>query len=127
MNIYLKLILFFLVISPIVGYTAPAVTTYYELVERISSLFNISLYVMMSFSVLFIAYEAYLYIVAGSDSTKKSDAKSGITYGIFALFVMISVWGLVSILILTVFSGAGSYEAPIEGPGSGDIRLLRTI
>lgn len=45
-------------------------------------------------------------LVRTNDEDARKEAIAIITYGIVALFVMVSVWGLVSILTSTFFSGS---------------------
>lgn len=45
-------------------------------------------------------------LVRTNDEDARKEAIAVITYGIVALFVMVSVWGLVSILTSTFFSGS---------------------
>lgn len=102
---------------PLISFAAPAVTTYHGLIVRLKSLIDIALPLMISFAVLFTAYEAFLYIVAGTDSSKRDNAKGGIVYGVIGIFIMASIWGFVSILIGTVFSGAADYSTPTNASG----------
>jgi hypothetical protein len=62
------------------------------------------------------------YITAGSDEAKRGEARNMMIYGIIALFVMVSVWGLVYFLgsIVGIRPGGGT-ELPgvpaVLGPG----------
>lgn len=38
------------------------------------------------------------YVTAGADETKRAEGRNVMIYGIIGLFVMISIWGLVTIL-----------------------------
>ena len=42
------------------------------------------------------------YVTAGGDEEKKKTARDTMVYGIIVLFVMVSVWGLVNILVGTL-------------------------
>ncbi|MBM2817933.1 MAG: protein of unknown function with transrane region [Parcubacteria group bacterium] len=52
---------------------------------------------IISVAVIYFVYNAFSYMIA-ADEEKKGEAKSKMIYGIIALFVMVSVWGLVGIL-----------------------------
>lgn len=65
--------------------------------------------VLMSIAVIYFIYNVLMYAIAG-DEEKKKEAKNNMIWGIVALFVMVSVWGLVNILIGT-FDFTGS-ETP---------------
>ncbi|MEN9622245.1 MAG: Type secretion system pilin [Candidatus Parcubacteria bacterium] len=68
------------------------------LVECAISIFNYAIYLMMAASVVYIVYGAFNMI---SSEEKREAGKQTIYYGIIGLFVMISIWGLVSILANT--------------------------
>ena len=53
------------------------------------------------------------------DDIAKAEARSFMMWGIVALFVMVSVWGLVGILQNFIFGGSGSYN-PTNTPGFGN-------
>lgn len=53
---------------------------------------------------LYFLYGLYLFMSASGNETKRSDGKQYILYGLIGLFVMVSVWGLVSIISSTFFN-----------------------
>ena len=52
---------------------------------------------IIAIAVIYFVYNALMYMIA-ADEERKGEAKSKMIYGIVALFVMVSVWGLVNIL-----------------------------
>lgn len=62
--------------------------------------------VLIGVAVVYFIYEVFMYTIAG-DQEKKDAAKGGIVRGIIGIFVMVSVWGLVGILVST-FGTSGS-------------------
>lgn len=56
------------------------------------------------------------YIFSAGDEQKKASGKDVMLYGLIALFVMVSVWGLIGILKNTFFEGA---PTPIDTGGGG--------
>ena len=52
------------------------------------------------------------YISSGADSTKRKEGAALVFYGVIGLFVMISVWGLVSFLTNTFFGSSGPAVNP---------------
>ncbi len=59
-----------------------------------------------------------LQYVAGGDNEEKREAgRNMMVFGIIALFVMISVWGLVKILHSTLFGTGGTAENQFQIPG----------
>lgn len=51
------------------------------------------------------------------DPEKQKNSKSFMFWGIIALFVMVSVWGLVRIVSETVFDNRANYSSPVPVPG----------
>ena len=56
---------------------------------------------LVALAVVFFLYGILKYITAGDDEEKRSKMKNVMIYGIIGLFVMISFWGIVNILINT--------------------------
>jgi hypothetical protein len=61
----------------------------------LSSLFQTIIYLIMAASVVYVVWGAFLMI---RSEEKREEGKQIIYHGIIGLFVMISIWGLVSIL-----------------------------
>lgn len=73
-------------------------------------------------AVLFFIWGLIKYVSAGGDSDKQKEARDTIIWGIVILFVMVSVWGLVNVLINT-FGLQNDDIPPAPGiPYSGDYR-----
>lgn len=71
-----------------------------SIVTFIKNLLNTLLPLIIAAAVVYFVYGIAVYVMAGDDDAKAA-AKSKIIYGIVGLFVMISVWGLVNILVNT--------------------------
>lgn len=67
---------------------------------------------LMGLSMVFLLYNIFQYIQVGGEAKKREEQRAAITYSIILLFVMVSVWGLVAILVET----AGLDNAPIVIP-----------
>ncbi|MFA5934627.1 MAG: pilin [Candidatus Paceibacterota bacterium] len=79
-----------------------------DLADKVSELFNKALPLLISFAVIYFAWQVIQYTIAG-DEGKKENAKMGILWGIVGLFVIVSVWGLVGFLgdTLDIEAGGG--------------------
>lgn len=78
-------------------------------VANVNDLFNLTeeilgkvVPLLIGVAVVIILYAAVRYVTAAEDEEKKKNAKSMLIYAIVALFVMVSIWGLVSILTNTL-------------------------
>ncbi len=54
--------------------------------------------ILISIAVVWIIVSVVRYLIAGSDATARQEGGLRILWGIVGLFVIVSIWGLVSIL-----------------------------
>lgn len=52
------------------------------------------------------------YISSGDDATKRKEGGALMAYGVFGLFVMVSVWGLVNFVSVSFFGEGGPASTP---------------
>lgn len=81
---------------------------------------------LVALAVVFFLYGILKYITAGDDEEKRTKMKNTMIYGIIGLFVMISFWGIVNILINTFELDTSPYvsvpyfeTSGTSGSGSG--------
>src|SRR3989344_7230179 len=79
---------------------AAAITTVWDIFGFIKRILDAALPLIIAIAVVWFIWGIFMYVVAVDDE-KKSAAKDKIIYGIVGLFIMISVWGLVNILVRT--------------------------
>ena len=75
-----------------------AINNINDVTSKFTSILNTVTVLLVSISVLWIIINVVLYLVGGKDSEKRTEGGKRILYGIIGLFVIISIWGLVSIL-----------------------------
>lgn len=63
--------------------------------------------VILSLAVVFFLWNIFNIIRASKSGEELSDLKNKALWGVVAIFVMVSMWGLVSILVNTLVPGAG--------------------
>lgn len=69
--------------------------------------------VLMALGLVYFLWGIVKYIMAGSDETKKVDAKKIIVNGLIGLFLMVAVWGLVQVIVTTTgVSTTQSFNKP---------------
>jgi hypothetical protein len=84
----------------------------------IANLINLAIPVLIGASVLVFMWGLFLYLTNISDEEAKSKGKDIMIWGIIALFVMFSVFGLVNLLIGTFSLQNNGIPAP-QVPSSG--------
>ncbi len=62
---------------------------------------NLLIPLVIGIAVVVFLFGVVKYITSGADETKRKEARSVMIFGIIGIFVMISIWGLVNILIST--------------------------
>ncbi|MBI2673723.1 MAG: hypothetical protein HYX23_00360 [Candidatus Zambryskibacteria bacterium] len=74
---------------------AQSLSNIQTLVQSIGRLVNLALPIVVGIALLAFFWGLVKFIFAQGDETAKADAKKIMLWGLIALFVMISVWGLV--------------------------------
>ncbi|MBU6430809.1 MAG: hypothetical protein KGJ58_00795 [Patescibacteria group bacterium] len=82
------------------------------LFAEVNTILNSILPIIISIAIIWFVYNAFIYMVA-ADEEKKGEAKSKMIYGLIAIFVMVSVWGLVNVLKGTFNLNNGTIPPPI--------------
>jgi len=77
-------------------------------VSSITSLVNSLIPLIIGIGVLVFLWGLVGYVTAGGDEEKKKGARDTMIYGVIVLFVMVSVWGLVNILVNTFGTGGNN-------------------
>lgn len=80
--------------------SAQGITDVWSIFGFINRILNTALPLIIAAAVVYFIYGIAKYVMSGSDDAKAA-AKDKIIYGIVGLFVMVSVWGLVNILVNT--------------------------
>lgn len=77
---------------------AGALVTISQVVERLQNILNLILPFIVGLTVLMIIYGIFGFVTNPADEEARGKAKGYIIWGIIAVFIMVSVWGLVNIL-----------------------------
>lgn len=80
---------------------ASQLNTIAGLVVRIQRTIDYIIPFLLGLGLLFVVYGVLRYISKGADEEKRKEARDFILWGILSLFIMLSVWGLVNILVNT--------------------------
>jgi len=87
----------FLAFTPFFALAATVTT----LVEKIMSILNVVIPLLIALAVVIFLWGVVQYITAGGDEEKRKEARNTMIWGIVGLFVMVAVWGLVNVLVST--------------------------
>ena len=82
-----------------------AVTDFDSLVENIVATLNPIVVLLIGIAVATFFWGIIKYIAQGDKEKKRKEGSRMMLYGVIAIFVMISIWGFVSILQGVVFGG----------------------
>ncbi|MBI4136183.1 MAG: hypothetical protein HY481_01365 [Candidatus Vogelbacteria bacterium] len=78
------------------------INNFKDLVKKITeNVFNPLVGLLLALALVYFLWGVFKYIQSAGDETKRKEGVSMMTYGIIALFVMVSVWGLVNLLSRT--------------------------
>ncbi len=83
-----------------------------SLVNAISGLIALLLPVVIAIGLLLFIWGLVQYIASSGDEAAKDEGKRKMIWGIIALFVIVSVWGLVNLLQEVTGVGTGAVTTP---------------
>ncbi|PIQ92521.1 MAG: hypothetical protein COV70_00310 [Parcubacteria group bacterium CG11_big_fil_rev_8_21_14_0_20_39_22] len=93
------------------------------LIDGINDLLNILFPFLVGLAVFIIIFNIFVYIAQAANEEKRTEARKYVTWSVIAVFIMISIWGILAILVNTfTFSGADikSGDIPkVQTPVSG--------
>ncbi len=85
---------------------AASITSLSDLVQLVLKMINLLLRFTIALALLFFLINIFRMVFASGSEDDIKQAKTYMLYGIVALFVMVSVWGLVNIVTSTFFGGS---------------------
>lgn len=83
------------------GDTGP-ITTFSGLLNHINSLLNAFVPFLIGLAVLVIMWGIFGYLRHSADEEKRGEARKYILWGVIFVFIMLSIWGFVNVLVNTV-------------------------
>lgn len=86
--------------------------TFSDLVNMIMGTIGLVIPLIIGMALITFIYGIILYISRAGDESKREEGVRYIFYGIIGLFVMVSVWGIIEILNMTLF-GDGVVGVPV--------------
>ena len=86
-----------------------------NLIGQINAVINTIIPFLVGFAVLIIIWGVFNYISGAGDEEKRAQAKQYIVWGVIGVFIMLSVWGLVNVLVNSFALRKGPLDAGPDG------------
>lgn len=100
MRIIIALVSF--LVTPIAA-SAATITSLEDLLLYATDVINMIIPILFGIALLFFLWGVVKYIKNGGEPKAREEARNFMIFGIIGLFVMVSVWGLVRVLVNTFF------------------------
>lgn len=103
---------FLYLLFPSVAALIPAVASaarfsnFRDLVNYLVTLFNQAIALLVGLGVVYLLFGVVKTILHADNEQIRSDGRQMMLYGVIALFVIVSMWGLVNLLTNTFFGGS---------------------
>jgi len=87
-----------LLLSPLAAFAAGGASNLGGLLNMVNSIVQFLIPMVIALGVLYFLWSVFSYIGAGDDEEKRKAARGKMIYGVIAIFVMVSLWGLVNFI-----------------------------
>ncbi len=99
MNTFAKALPFSVPLMPLFAFAAETDLGFFDtLVSQLSNLVGALIPVVIAIGLLFFIWGLVQFIAASGDETAREEGRNKMIWGIVALFVIVTVWGLVALL-----------------------------
>ncbi len=79
-----------------------------DVINDLKGIINAIIPLLISIAVLTLIWGIVKFVTSAGDEEKRKEGKDLMIYGIIGLFIMVSIWGLVGVLVSTFGLGEGS-------------------
>lgn len=86
-----------------------AIDTLSALIGRLNAILNLVVPFIIGLAVFTIIWGIFTYVVQAANEEKRREAVQFIIWGVFGVFLMLSVWGLIA-LLTSIFDFRSSYN-----------------
>lgn len=95
------------------GVNGCATGNFQQLISCVTStILNPLVVLLVGVAILVLTWGIVKYIGSGADAAKRKEGGELVAYGIFGIFIMLSIWGLVGLLTNTFFGDSGPAKNP---------------
>ena len=104
-----------LAVAPLATYAA----TLTDIVNTVGNLISLATPIVLALALVYFFWGLANFILSSGEADKRNEAIAIMIYGVIALFVMVSVWGIVNVLQSTFqVQSSGDIRAPsVQGVG----------
>lgn len=113
-RLFVKISAFMLALPAATFAQAPGMT-YGGFVASIIRLINLAIPVVIGVAIMSFMYGVLKYILSLGNEQEKREGREVMLWGVIALFVMFSVWGILRLLLGTFFGGSGGSFIGVPG------------
>ena len=112
-----KIITWAAVLGFVPAIASAQITDVDALIQWISGFINAVMPLIIAIAVLYFLWGLVKYVLSAGDADARTEARNMMVWGVIIIFVMVSVWGLVNILVNTFgTAGAVAPPAPVNPP-----------
>lgn|SRR3989344_4237679 len=91
-----------------------------EILNKFGELINLATPIVVALALLYFFWGLAQYILNASNEEKKKEGKAIMIWGILALFIMVSVWGIINVVRTTFELDDNSIDVPtVDVSGTG--------
>ncbi|HUD02999.1 MAG TPA: hypothetical protein VMR46_03255 [Candidatus Paceibacterota bacterium] len=84
------------------------------IVQSIVSLINLTVGVLVALAVVVFFMGLVRYIRESGDAKGHAEAKERIMWSLIAIFILVSIWGILTVMNTAFFGGGGSLSNPVS-------------
>ncbi len=101
------------------GGAATDLSFFTELLNQIGELIGLLVPILIALALVFFLWGLVVFIMNSGDESARDEGKKKMIWGIIALFVIVSVWGLVALLNQITGVSQGEQVEDVYVPGQG--------
>jgi|AntRauTorckE6833_2_1112554.scaffolds.fasta_scaffold00621_11 heme/copper-type cytochrome/quinol oxidase subunit 2 len=117
-NDYKKIVPLLFFLTPLVSFAQSAPQNLNDILNLFIDVIYVLIPILIGVAVLLFIWGLFRYYSTDNQNTKKEAVKI-IGYGVVAIFVMVSIWGLVNLIIYTL-----NINSPTSGPGTFPVNTI---
>lgn len=120
-----KIIATIVAFTPVMAFAQTTIKNVNDVATRLRDLGNLFTYLLIAAAVIFIIWNVVVYLIKGSEEDARKKAASSILWGVVGLFIILSIWGLVNILMNTFHTETGNNQIPqVQNVNNGALPII---